>query len=150
MSNRSTIAPKLSRARPGPERSDASGAAESDRHRAVFDDHRDCPAALAELEHPRKLRRVLLDVDVSELDMPPCEVVTGGLGVGSRILAEDLYHPSILKLSAHAFAAARANVYSAPPPIESARPVVDGQSAEVVAEPAYADARVTGFVGDDA
>jgi hypothetical protein len=77
--------------------SDPSGPAEADRHLAVVDDDRDGAAAFAELEHARELRGVLLDVDVLELDMPPCIVVTGGLRVGSRVLAENLDHHPIVE-----------------------------------------------------
>jgi hypothetical protein len=51
--------------------SHASGAPEADRHLVCLDDDRHGPAALAELEHPRELSRILLDVDVLELDVPP-------------------------------------------------------------------------------
>ena len=70
--------------------SNASGAPEADRHLVSLDDDRHRAAALAELEHPREFSHVFLDVDVLELDVPPCIVVTGGLRVGSGIFAEDL------------------------------------------------------------
>src|ERR1051325_6582005 len=81
-----------------PRRLDSSGAAKTDRDLVPVDDDRDGAPPLAELEHPLQLRGVLLDVDVGELDMPPCIVVTGGLRVGSGVLAEDLDHPSIVRL----------------------------------------------------
>jgi hypothetical protein len=72
---------------------DASGAAESNCDRAILgEDHGHRTAAVAQAEHALQLDRVLLDVDVLERDMPPTEVVTGGLRVGSRILAEDDRH----------------------------------------------------------
>jgi hypothetical protein len=48
------------------------------------------------LEHPREIGRILLDVDVLERDVPPLIVVTGGLRVGSGILAEDVNHLAIV------------------------------------------------------
>ncbi len=42
------------------------------------------------LEHLRKRRGILLHVHVVERDLPPFIIVTGGLRVGSRVLAEDL------------------------------------------------------------
>ena len=77
--------------------SNASGAPEADRHLAPLDDDRHRAATLAELEHPRELGRVLLDVDVGELEMPPCIVVTGGLRVGSGVFAEDVDHDAIVQ-----------------------------------------------------
>jgi hypothetical protein len=77
-------------------RLDASGAAEADRDLLVLDDHRHGAAPVAVAEHPLKLRRVLLDVDVLERDMPPLIVVTGGLRVRSGVFAEDVNHPVIV------------------------------------------------------
>jgi len=68
--------------------------------------------------------------------MPPCIVVTGGLRVGSRVLAEDLDHPSIVRLS--------------PAVVVSHASEVVAHGAEVVAEPADVHARLTGFVADGA
>jgi hypothetical protein len=72
--------------------SDASGAAESDRHAVVLDDHRHRASPLAELEHALQIGRVPLDVDVFERNVPPLIVGPGGLRVGSGVLAEDVDH----------------------------------------------------------
>jgi hypothetical protein len=77
--------------------SDPSGAAEADRDLVAVDDYRHRAAAVAEAEHPLQFRRVLLDVDVFERDMPPIEVLPGGLRVGSSVLAEDRDHPAIVR-----------------------------------------------------
>ena len=70
-----------------------SRSSESDRHTAIVgDDDRDRAAALAERQHPVEVGVVLLDVDILERDLPPLVVVTGGLRVRSRILAEDVNH----------------------------------------------------------
>ena len=69
-----------------------SSAAKANRHLAVFDDHRNRAAALAVAEHPLEGGRIFLDVQILEPDVPPIEVFTGGLGVGSSILAEDQDH----------------------------------------------------------
>lgn len=71
---------------------DASGAAEADGHLLPVHNHRNGAAALAEAEHPFKFHGVLLDVDVLERDMPPLVIITGGLRVGSSVLAEDVDH----------------------------------------------------------
>jgi hypothetical protein len=77
----------------------ASGAAEADRDRAIVSqNHRHRAAAFAQAEHPLELGRVLLDVDVLERDMPPIEVFTGGLRVGSGVFPEDDRHDTILRL----------------------------------------------------
>ena len=76
----------------GPRPSDPSCAAEPDRHVAVVDDDRNRAPPLAELQHSLQFRRVFLDVDVLDLDMPPLVVVTGGLRIRSRVLAEDIDH----------------------------------------------------------
>jgi len=76
--------------------SDPSGAAEADGHLPVLDDDGDGAPAGAVLEHPREIGGVLLDVDVLERDVPPLIVFTGGLRVGSSVLAEDLNHVSIV------------------------------------------------------
>jgi hypothetical protein len=78
--------------------SDPSSPAESDRHPIVVDDDRHGAAALAEGEHALELRRVFLDVDVLERDMPPLIVVTGGLRVGSSVLAKDIDHGFIVRV----------------------------------------------------
>jgi hypothetical protein len=70
-------------------RSHPSSASEAEYHLAIFDDDRDLAAAFAVLQHPLQIGRILLDVDVLERDMPPFIVLTGGCGVGSRVLAED-------------------------------------------------------------
>jgi hypothetical protein len=46
-------------------------------------------------EHARERRRVLLDVEILERDMPPLEVVTGGLRIRSGVLAEDEDHGAL-------------------------------------------------------
>jgi hypothetical protein len=66
-----------------------SGAAKTDRHLAVFDDHRHVTAAFAVDEHALERRRILLDVQILDRDAPPIKVFTGGLRVGSSVLAED-------------------------------------------------------------
>ena len=79
--------------------SDASGAAESNRHgAAVVDDHRNRAAPLAVTEHPLQLRRIFLDVDVLERHVPPLMVLPGGLRIRSRVLAEDVDHRHIVPL----------------------------------------------------
>src|ERR1051325_5709506 len=79
-------------------RSDPSGAPEPDRHLPlIVDDDGNAAAAVAVAEHPLQLCGVLLDVDVFEIDMPPCVVVPGGLRVGSGVLAEDVDHTIILR-----------------------------------------------------
>src|SRR6478609_6333966 len=70
----------------------ASGAPKADGHTAVFDDDRDTALAFAVLEHQREARRILLDVHELERNLPPLIVVTGGLRVRSRVLAEDEHH----------------------------------------------------------
>ena len=71
---------------------DPSGAAEPDRHLIVVDDHRHGAAPVAEPEHALELRRVLLDVDVLERNVPPLIVVTGGLRVRSGVFAVNRDH----------------------------------------------------------
>ena len=76
-----------------PERGlDASSAAEPDRHLIAVNNHRHRAAALAECQHALQPRRVLLNVDVVERNLPPLKIVTGGLRVGSGVLAEDEDH----------------------------------------------------------
>src|SRR2546428_9183228 len=76
----------------------SSRSSKSDRHAAIVgDDDRDRAAALAEGQHPVEVGAALLDVDVLERDLPPLVVVTGGLRVRSRILAEDVNHRSIVE-----------------------------------------------------
>jgi hypothetical protein len=77
-------------------RLDPSSAAETDCDLVVLDDHRHGATPVGVAEHPLKLRRVLLDVDVLERDMPPLIVVTGGLRVRSGVFAEDVNHPAIV------------------------------------------------------
>jgi hypothetical protein len=48
------------------------------------------------LQHHRQRRLVFLDVEVLDVAMPPLVIVTGGLRVGSTILAENLHHDAIL------------------------------------------------------
>ena len=74
----------------------ASGAAETHRHVSVVDNHRNGAAPITEAEHALELGRTFLDVDVFEVDMPPLVLVTGGLRIGSSVLAEDENHPPIL------------------------------------------------------
>ena len=83
-------------------RSDASSAAEPDRHLVAVDDDRNLALAAAEGQHLFQIGRVLLDVDVFELNVPPLIVVTGGLRVGSRVLAENVDHESIVRRIARA------------------------------------------------
>ena len=126
--------------------SHASGTAEPDRHLAVLDDDRDGAAAFAELEHPLQRVSVFLDVDVSERDLPPCIVVTGGLRVGSGVLAEDLDHSSIV------WPAPRGSIpYSGGPcPPDPAPSGVAAEALEIVS-PALDDRpRLTVFVSHDA
>jgi hypothetical protein len=78
-------------------RSDASGAAEPDRHVLAVDDHRHRAPALAETEHPLEVGFVLLDVDVFEFYVPPLMVLPGGCRVGSSVLAEDGDHAFIVR-----------------------------------------------------
>jgi hypothetical protein len=73
----------------------ASGAAKPDRHLLAVDDHRHRAASLAVAEHPLERCRVLLDVQIFKRNLPPTEVLTGGLRVRSGVLAEDVDHPSL-------------------------------------------------------
>jgi hypothetical protein len=77
---------------------DASRAAEPDGHAAVFHDDRHKSAPVAEAQHALEIGRALLDVDVLEQNVPPLTVITGGLGVGSSVLAEDVDHTVIVRL----------------------------------------------------
>jgi hypothetical protein len=79
--------------------SDASGTAKADRHLIAIDDDRYSAATLAETEHPLQIECVFLDVDVLERDMPPLTILTGGLRVGSSVLAEDRDHGAIVTLA---------------------------------------------------
>ena len=80
--------------------SNASGAAEADRDRAIVgQNHGHRTAALAQAEHPLARGRVLLDVEVLERDVPPIKVFTGGLCVGSRVFPEDDRHLSIVPVT---------------------------------------------------
>ena len=75
-----------------------SRAAEADRHiPIVLDDDGNPALTLAVRQHPVEIGLVLLDVDVLERDVPPLIVVTGGLRVGSGVLAEDVDHGSIVR-----------------------------------------------------
>ncbi len=74
--------------------SDTSGAAESNLDLAVLFDHGHGAAAEGELEHALQRGVILFDVDVLERDVPPLIVVTGGLCIGSTVLAVDLHHAS--------------------------------------------------------
>ena len=78
--------------------SDASGTAKADRHLIAIDDDRHSATTLAETEHPLQIECVFLDVDVLERDMPPLTILTGGLRVGSSVLAEDRDHGAIVTL----------------------------------------------------
>jgi hypothetical protein len=73
-------------------RLDPSGAAEPDRNLIVVDDHRNGAAPLAVLEHALELNGVLFDVEVLERNVPPLIIVTGGLRVGSSVLAVNRDH----------------------------------------------------------
>ena len=73
----------------GPPASDASGAAEADRDRAVLDDDGDSSLPFAELQHLVQVRAVCLDVVVLMLDPSRVAVLTGRGGVGSAGLAVD-------------------------------------------------------------
>lgn len=68
---------------------DASSPAEADRDLSVLHDHGHGAAPAAQPQHPLQLGGVLLDVDVLDLDMPPDEILTGGLRVRSGVLAEN-------------------------------------------------------------
>ena len=72
--------------------SNASGAAEADCHLIAVNDHRHGTAPVAVPQHALELRRILLDVDVLERNLPPLKIVTGGLRVRSGVLAEDVDH----------------------------------------------------------
>jgi hypothetical protein len=74
----------------------ASSAAEPDRHLIAVNNHRNRASPFAESEHALELRRGFLDVDVLEQNLPPLKVVTGGLRIGSGVLAEDQDHVPIL------------------------------------------------------
>ena len=73
-----------------------SGAAEADRHCVAVDDHRNVAAALGMGQHPLEVLGVLLHVHVFERHTPPFVVLTGGRGVGSGVLAEDVDHGDLL------------------------------------------------------
>jgi len=77
-------------------RSDASGAAEADRHLFTVDDHRHGAAALGVAEHSLEIGGVLLHVDVFERDVPPLKIVPGGSRVGSSVFAKDGDHDAIV------------------------------------------------------
>src|SRR5262245_44799548 len=72
-----------------PGRSDPSGAAEADRHAAVFEDHRNL-AASGNPDHPLELRLVGFDVDVPDRVLALRVVLTGRGRVGSGVLSENL------------------------------------------------------------
>ena len=74
--------------------SDPSTAAVADGDLLVFDDDRDLAAALRVLQHPLEAGLVLLDIHVFERYVPPGKIITGGLGVRSRVLPEDVDHLS--------------------------------------------------------
>src|SRR6266487_1676354 len=76
---------------------DTSGAAKPDGHVSLVHDDGYGATTVAEAEHPLELAGTLLDVDVFDLDMPPLVVVTGGLRVGSGVLAENVDHTSTLQ-----------------------------------------------------
>src|SRR5213592_648691 len=76
---------------------DTSGAAKPDGHVSLVHDDGHGATTVAETEHPLELAGTLLDVDVFDLDMPPLVVVTGGLRVGSGVLAENVDHTSTLQ-----------------------------------------------------
>ena len=76
---------------------DTSGAAKPDGHLPLVHDDGHGATTVAEAEHPLELAGILLDVDVFDLDMPPLVVVTGGLRVGSGVLAENVDHTSTLQ-----------------------------------------------------
>jgi len=70
----------------------SSASAEPDDHLVAVDDDRHVALAFAVLQHSLEACRVLLDVDVLERDSPPLIIVTGGLGVGSTVFAENQDH----------------------------------------------------------
>jgi hypothetical protein len=78
---------------------DTSGAAKPDGHLPLVHDDRNGATAVAEAEHPLELGGIFLDVDVFDRDMPPLVIVTGGLRVGSGVLAENVDHASNLQRS---------------------------------------------------
>jgi hypothetical protein len=79
-------------------RSHASGAAEPDGHLIAVDNHRHGAAPVAEGQHALQVGRVAFDVDVLERNLPPAKILTGGLRIRSSVLAEDVHHPSILRV----------------------------------------------------
>ena len=74
-------------------RSDPSGATrEPDRDLLTIDDDGHLADTLAVRQHPLEISLALLHVDVFERDSPPFIILTGGLGVGSGVLAENQDH----------------------------------------------------------
>ena len=69
--------------------SHASRAPETDGDAAVDDDDGHLAAAMGEAEHALELRRLFLDVEVLDAKTLSGVVLTGRLGVGSGVLAED-------------------------------------------------------------
>lgn len=57
---------------------DPSRAPETDRHLAVFDDDGDLPASTRGAEHLLETGGILLDVDVTNRDLPLLVILTGG------------------------------------------------------------------------
>ncbi len=72
--------------------SHSSSAPEADCDLLVLHDDRHRALALAVFEHPLKLSRFFLDVDVLEWNLPLAVILTGSLGVGSGVLAKDEDH----------------------------------------------------------
>jgi hypothetical protein len=69
--------------------SNPSGPPEPDRHRGPFDDHRDGPLAVRVDEHFIERRWVFLDILVLDSEVSICVILTGRVGIGSRIFAEN-------------------------------------------------------------
>ena len=68
---------------------DPSGSAESDLHLSLFDDDRHLPATVGMREHLVESGRILFDIEVLDGDLSRCVVLTGRIGVGSGVPAED-------------------------------------------------------------
>lgn len=69
--------------------SDPSRAAVSDGYHPAFDDDRDVPRSIGQLQHPLHVLRRGLDVHVLDVVTLFREFLTGRVGIGSGVLAED-------------------------------------------------------------